>query len=118
MFNIVSGIKLPIKIDPLTISLYHGMYARILVETDMARPPSEIILVKKINHKNYNDFKFFMDLEYETLPKFCQNCGIIGHDLKNCRRSDGSDNASVLRPDLTEGLLLSKGLSNKRDIHT
>lgn len=88
LFNIGSGIGLPIKIDPHTISLYQGIYARILIEVDMARPLPDRILITKRNQNSQNDFEFFVNLTYESLPKFCQQCGSIGHDLNACRRRE------------------------------
>lgn len=31
-------------------------------------------------------FSFFIEIEYENLPKFCHHCSAIGHDDNNCRR--------------------------------
>lgn len=39
------GVGLPIKIDLLTISLYHGIFARILVEVDLPKTLTRRILV-------------------------------------------------------------------------
>lgn len=88
LFNIGSGIGLPLKIDPHTISLYQGIYARILIEVDMARPLPDRILITKRNQNNQNDFEFFVNLMYESLPKYYQQCGVIGHELKDCRRRE------------------------------
>jgi hypothetical protein len=30
-----------------------------------------------------NDFDFYVDVEYEKIPPFCNSCQIIGHSLKN-----------------------------------
>lgn len=38
MLIIAGGVGLPLKIDPLTISLYHGMYVLVLVDVDLSQP--------------------------------------------------------------------------------
>lgn len=34
IINITRGIGLLLRIDPITLSLYHGLYARVLVDID------------------------------------------------------------------------------------
>ncbi|MCH79536.1 NADPH:quinone oxidoreductase-like [Trifolium medium] len=35
-------------------------------------------------------FAFFVDVEYENLPDYCDHCKFIGHKFENCkRRKDG-----------------------------
>lgn len=38
ILNIAGGVGLPLKINPLTSSLYHGLYARVHVDIDFAQP--------------------------------------------------------------------------------
>lgn len=56
---------MPIRIDPLTLRLYNGIYQRILVELDFTRQLPKRILFTKKNHNSFNDFKFFIDIEFE-----------------------------------------------------
>lgn len=37
VLNIAGGVGLPLKIDPLMLNLYHGMYARVLVVVDLSQ---------------------------------------------------------------------------------
>lgn len=60
------GVGLPVGIDPLMISLYNEVYARILVKVDLTRALPERILVTKTNPNNCNDFEFFVDIEFFT----------------------------------------------------
>lgn len=81
------GVSLSIKIDPLMISLSHGMYARVLVEVDLVRPLQERILVAKEDSNNGNEIEFFVVIEVEKLPKFCDLCIMIGYDYMIYRRT-------------------------------
>lgn len=49
LLNIAMCVGLPIKIDPLMLSLYHGLFARVLFELDLSRPLPERIPVTKKN---------------------------------------------------------------------
>lgn len=62
------------------------MYARILFEVDLTRPMPKIILVTKRKGSNGNEFEFFVDIEFESLPKFSELHRIIGYDLMSSRR--------------------------------
>lgn len=80
------GVGLPFQIDPLTLSLYQGLYARVFVEIYCSKSLPEQILVTKKNAENQREFEFFAKIEYETVPKFCVECEVIGHDEIGCRR--------------------------------
>lgn len=72
---------MPIQINPLTVSLYHRIYARILVEVDMALPLPVTILITR------REVEIFVQVEYKAMLKYCHTCGIIGHEVRNGRRS-------------------------------
>lgn len=40
----------------------------------------------KKNQQNFNEFEFYVDIEFESLPKYCGYCGFIGHEMSGCRR--------------------------------
>lgn len=84
--NIAMGVGLPIKIDPLTLSLYHGLFARILIELDLAKPLARRVLVTKKDQDSCNEMEFFAEIELENLPKYCEQCRFIGHDAGSCRK--------------------------------
>lgn len=85
VLNIVGGIGLPLKIDPLSLNLYCGMYARVLVDVDLTQPLPERILVKMIDIENRLDISFFVPVFYELLPKFCINCVAFTHSTDDCK---------------------------------
>lgn len=87
----------PLKIAPLTINLYYRIYARVLVEIDLARPVPERIFVTKKEL-----FEFFVDIEFRTLPKFYNFCRIIGHELRLYRRRGAGENTRYALPELLE----------------
>lgn len=62
-FNIVRGMGMSLKIDPQTISLYHGIFSRVLVKVDCAhsRPNKILAQGKNKDKKVEEDF-------------FCQGC--------------------------------------------
>lgn len=52
----------------------------------MPFPIPEQILLTKRNPNNLSDFEFFITLKQEALPKFCNQCGVLGHKAGYCRR--------------------------------
>lgn len=77
---------MPFKIDPLTLSLYHGRYARILVDVDLFLALPEKILVKMIDVNNNLDIFFFIQVVYKTLPQFCTRCATFNHATMDCNK--------------------------------
>jgi hypothetical protein len=47
---------------------------------DLSQPLRFKVLVER------KCFAFFVELEYENVPDFCNNCQVIGHHVDNCRR--------------------------------
>lgn len=45
------AVGLPFKIDPVTVNMYQGLYARILVDVDGSKRMSERILASLKNEK-------------------------------------------------------------------
>ena len=66
-------------LDEVTKKRTFGHYARVLIEIDITSDMHERILVER------KDFDFYVDVEYEKLPSFCNSCKIIGHSFKNCK---------------------------------
>lgn len=79
MLNVASGVGLPLKIDPLSISLYHGMYTRVLVDMDMLKPLTEKITAKLFDVEYSLDVSFFAPVTYETLPTYYTSCDAFTH---------------------------------------
>jgi hypothetical protein len=90
LFAIASSIGIPICTNSFTnkpmLERTFGHYARVLVDVDLAQNLIYKILVER------KGFAFFVDVEYENLPPFCDHCNIIGHKLDNCKRRKDTAN--------------------------
>jgi hypothetical protein len=62
-----------------------GQFVRILVDIDLFQPLRHKLLVER------KGFAFFVDLEYEHIPAFCDGCKVIGHNFENCKRWNKED---------------------------
>lgn len=58
ILNIAGGVGLPLQINPLTIILYHGFNARVLVDVDFSRESLERILAKLKDEERNTNFSF------------------------------------------------------------
>lgn len=85
LMNIAMGVSVSIKIDPLTLSLYHGMFARILVAVDLSKLLTRRVLVTMKEQTSGLDIEFFADVEFESIRKYCVHCNVIGHEAMECR---------------------------------
>jgi hypothetical protein len=52
----------------------------VLVDVNMTQDLRYRVLVERTG------FAFFVDVEYENLPDFCDHCNIIGHKFDNCKK--------------------------------
>lgn len=78
MFNMVATVGTLLKIHPMTISWYQVLYARVLVDVNIAkRLPKRILTSLKSQKKDINA-NFFVTF-YEKLPSFCIVCNSIEH---------------------------------------
>jgi hypothetical protein len=84
LFAIASSIGTPICTDSVTARPMHektfGQFARVLVDMDLSQSLRYKVLVER------KGFAFFVEMEYENLPDFCNACQIIGHHVDNCKR--------------------------------
>jgi hypothetical protein len=84
LFVVASSIGIPICTDSFTnkpmLERTFGHYARVLVDVDLAQDLVYKILVER------KGFAFFVDVEYENLPPYCDHCNFIGHKFENCKR--------------------------------
>ncbi|GAU35943.1 hypothetical protein TSUD_394910 [Trifolium subterraneum] len=84
LFTIASSLGTPICIDSVTARPMHertfGQFARVLVDMDLSQPLRYKLLVER------KGFAFFVEMEYENMPDFCNNCQVIGHHVDNCKR--------------------------------
>jgi hypothetical protein len=84
LFAIASSVGIPICTDSFTnkpmLDRSFGHFARVLVDVNMTQELRYRVLVER------KGFAFFVDIEYENLPDFCDNCNIIGHKIDNCKK--------------------------------
>jgi hypothetical protein len=84
LFTIAGSLGTPICIDSVTAKPMHertfGQFARVLIDIDLLQPLRYNLLVER------KGFAFFVDLEYEHVPEFCNECKMIGHNIENCHR--------------------------------
>lgn len=55
-------------------------YARILLDMDLSQPIFNNLLVER------EGYAFFVKIEYEKQPLFCNNCKHISHSIQNCKK--------------------------------
>jgi len=53
-------------------------FARVLVNMDVTQEPRYKVLVES------KGYVFFVDLDYENIPEFCDYCKKIGHNVSVC----------------------------------
>lgn len=86
LFEIGSGIGVPITLDEATMKSTFGHFARILIEIDLNVELRDKILVERERYAF-----FFIDLEYERFPQFCSFCQNIRHLISNCKKNPSTD---------------------------
>lgn len=74
LFEIASGLGVPIKIDPKTLNRSVGLYARLLVDVDVSQTLPSNLRVEREN----GEAEVF-EVEYERCPQPCNRCGLLGH---------------------------------------
>ncbi|KAK2360275.1 hypothetical protein QL285_085560 [Trifolium repens] len=79
LFEIAGALGSPLALDEATKKRTFGHFARILIDVDLSSNLHERVLVE------WNDFDFYVDVEYENIPPFCNSCQIIGHSVNNCK---------------------------------
>jgi hypothetical protein len=90
----------------------------VLVDVDLAKDLIYRVLVER------KGFAFFVDVEYENLPPFCDHCNIIGHKFENCKiRKDApkkvisehaKHNVSVQPKDKVDEIIDIEGSTSKQ----
>lgn len=87
---------MPLKIDPQTLNLYHGIFARVPVEIDCSYQHPGRILVQRKNKENKVEEDFFVNIRYKNLPQFCRKCCKFGNELLNYPK-DGENHPAIIR---------------------
>lgn len=81
--KICSRVGVPLCTDRMTGLKERISYARVLVEVDIATE-----LVAEVPIRLPGGIVRMQDIIYESLPKFCSHCRIMGHVLANCRKME------------------------------
>jgi len=79
LFEIAGALGTPLALDEATSKRTFSHYARVLLEVDLTLEMRERILIER------KVFDFYVDVEFEKLPPFCNSCQIVGHSVKNCK---------------------------------
>ena len=69
----------PLQCDKFTATKERISYARVLVEVDLLAD-----LRSSINFSLPNGNSLIQKVIYETLPKFCKHCKVLGHSTGMC----------------------------------
>ncbi|KAJ6291207.1 hypothetical protein OIU76_023297 [Salix suchowensis] len=88
--KIASVIGNPIQCDMLTSSMTRLSYARVLVEIDLRKNLRDYVKVCLPNGEVIEQ-----QIIYETLPKFCSHCNVIGHLVETCSKFAKKSNTSA-----------------------
>jgi hypothetical protein len=92
LFAIASSVRTPICTDAIAakpmFDRTFGHFARVLVDMDLSQTLRYKVLVERIG------FAFYVDLEYENLPPFCNHCNMVGHYLETCKWVQNYDEGS------------------------
>ncbi|KAJ6979482.1 hypothetical protein NC653_027589 [Populus alba x Populus x berolinensis] len=80
--KIVSVLRKPVQSDMLTHTMSRLSYARVLVEINLLSD-----LPYSIDIKLPNGSLLKQQVIYETLPRFCKQCRILGHLTSTCPKS-------------------------------
>lgn len=81
----IAGVGTPVTIDDSTRKKVFGHYARALVDINLHGGLRDSILVER------ESFAFFVNIEYEKIPEFCNFCKHIGHVVSNCKKKSFVD---------------------------
>nr|TKR85165.1 hypothetical protein D5086_0000250180 [Populus alba] len=77
--KIASKLGTPIQSDQLTCNMLRISYARVLVELDLRADLKSSIVINLPNGTTLNQ-----PVIYETLPRFCTLCKVLGHKTGAC----------------------------------
>ena len=87
MFEIANGVGTPLTLDDATENHTFGHFARILVDLDLSQRIFNEIMVE------CEGFFFYVEIHYERLHDYCNNCATIGHSIGQCKWLHNNHNA-------------------------
>lgn len=80
LFEIASGLGSPITIDEATQQRRFGLFARVLIDVNLAEKMFESVVIEREDHA------LSVTVQYEKHPMFCSHCQMIGHNIQNCSK--------------------------------
>jgi len=87
-FEIASSLGTPLTIDEATQNRRFGLFARILIDVNMAEKMFESIIVEKEGHA------LTVMVQYEKYPLFCPHCKTLGHSIQACSKMNADTSVS------------------------
>lgn len=76
------GMGLPLRIDPATLNMAQGLYARILIDVYLMKALLDRVLVKS------SEVSFFVSIIYEQFPEVCIECDSVGYVYAQCKKNN------------------------------
>ncbi|CAH9085410.1 unnamed protein product [Cuscuta europaea] len=79
--EVASMVGVPLATDKITQDRSNHLYARVLIEVDVSRPPPLSFPIRLPSHKVVTQ-----SVVYETFPNFCFHCKVYGHHPFICKK--------------------------------
>ncbi|XP_058773455.1 uncharacterized protein LOC131647592 [Vicia villosa] len=115
LFAIARSIGSPICTDAVTnkamIDRTFGHFVRVLVDLDLSQELRYKVLVER------KGFAFFVDLDYENMPDFCNSDKIVGHRVGTEKGKDAWKEKNRVVVELDESPSSSKNHVGGDDAH-
>jgi len=78
LFEIASGLGIPLTIDDATLQQKYGMFARILIDIDLWNKLFDSVVIES------EGMTLTIQVQYEKHPSFCAHCRMLGHSIQTC----------------------------------
>ncbi|XP_060190442.1 uncharacterized protein LOC132619608 [Lycium barbarum] len=82
--QILNPIGIPIGMDNVAGGRTRPGMAKVRVEIDLTKPRIHKLWIG-VEEENSPLKGFYQKLEYETMPKYCTHCSLLGHAIDECR---------------------------------
>ena len=109
--KLASVLGKPIQSDKLIATKERVSYARVLVEVDLLAD-----LRSSINVTLPNGNTLIQRVIYETLPKFCKHCKVLGHSTRVC--SKGKEEARIVEKAGSASVAPKENVKGKGSVST
>jgi len=109
--KLASVLGKPLQCDKLTATKERVSYARVLVEVDLLAD-----LRSSINVTLPNGNPLIQRVIYETLPKFCKHCKVLGHSTGAC--SKGKEEARTVEKANSAYVTSKENVKGKESVFT